>query len=316
MRLALILALPSLLAAQAPPTAEQLVEQRRFDEARVAFQAQLAKDKNDHNALYYMGRIVYAQDKSKEAVDWFEKAVKGNDNSAVYHLWLGRALGDEAQKASLFRQPFLARRVKNEFERSVQLDPKMIDARDGLVDFYSMAPGIMGGSTDAAKEQAGEIVKLNGVRGQLAFARIAQRKKDVAAEEAAYKAIITTMPDTAQGYYSLGAFYRRQGRWDDAFATYEQLLKLRPNEAFAHAAWGFTAAQSGKNHERGERELKYFFANLPKDAPAVTLSAAHFRLGQIYEKTARRDLAKAEYAEAVRINPQNADAKKALDAIK
>jgi len=312
-RLAILLAVPAILAGQTP---EQLFEQRKLDEARAAFQAQLAKDKNDANALYYMGRIALVQDSSSKAVDWFEKAVKRNDASALYHYWLGSALGDEAQKASKFRQPFLARRVKNEFERSVQLDPKMLEPRRGLVDFYSMAPGIMGGSMDAAREQAGEIVKLNTLQGHLAFARIAQQQKDVVAEEAAYKAIIAAMPDSAPGYYSLAGFYRRQSKWSDAFATYEQLMKLKPDEVIAHAGWGFTAAQSGSNLERGERELKFFQANLTKDVPTQTIAAAHFRLGQIYEKTARRDLAKMEYAEALRINPQHPDAKKALDALK
>lgn len=313
MRLAILIALPAFLAAQTP---EQLFEQRRFDEARSAFQAQLAKDKNDANALYYMGRIAKEQGKSSEAVDWFEKAVKRNDASALHHFWLGSALGDEAQKASKFRQPFLARRVKNEFERAVQLDPKMLEPRDGLVDFYSMAPGIMGGSMDAAKEQAGELVKLAAIRGQLAYARIAQRQKDPVAEEAAYKAAIASAPDSARGYYSLAAFYRRQSKWNDAFAIYEQLLKAKPDEMTARAGWGFTAAQSGTNLERGERELKLFLANLPKNAAFQTIAAAHFRLGQIYERTSRKELARGEYTEAVRINPQLVDAKKALDALK
>jgi tetratricopeptide (TPR) repeat protein len=313
MRLAVLLAIPTLLAAQTP---EQLFEQRKLDEARSAFQALLAKDKNDANALYYMGRIADAQDKSSEAVGWFEKAVKLNDGSALYHFWLGAALGDEAQKASKFRQPFLARRVKNQFERAVQLDPKMIEPRDGLVDFYSIAPGIMGGSMDAAKEQASELLRLDVIRGNLALGRIAQRQKDVAAEEAAYKAIITALPDTTQGYYSLGAFYRRQTRWADAFATYEQLMKVKPDEVTARVGWGITAAQSGTNLDRGERELKFFLANIPTAAATQTVAAAHFRLGQIYERTARKDLARAEYTEALRINPQLADAKKALDALK
>ncbi len=46
------------------------------------------------------------------------------------------------------------------------------------------------------------------------------------------------------------------------------------------------------------------------------LSGAHFRLGHIYEKTSRRDEAKAAYAEAVRINAQNVDARRALEALK
>jgi tetratricopeptide (TPR) repeat protein len=312
-RLAILLAIPVILSAQTP---EQLFQQGKLEQARAAFQSQLAKNKNDTSALYYMGRIADAQDKSSEAVDWFEKAVKLNENSALYHFWLGAALGDEAQKASKFRQPFLARRVKNEFERASQLDPKMIEPRDGLVDFYSIAPGIMGGSMDAAKEQAAEIVRLDAVRGHYAFARIAQRQRDVAAEEAAYRAVIAATPDSAQGYLSLGNLQRRQSKWTDAFATYEQLMQRQPDNVLARAVWGFTAAQSGTNLERGERELKFFLANLPKDVPTVTIAAAHFRLGQIYEKTARRDQAKTEYAEALRINPQHPEAKKAHDALK
>jgi len=312
-RLAILLAVPAILAGQTP---EQLFEQRKLDEARAAFQAQLAKDKNDANALYYMGRIALVQDSSSKAVDWIEKAVKRNDASALYHFWLGSALGEEAQKASKFRQPFLARRVKNEFERAVQLDPKMLAPRRGLVDFYSVAPGIMGGSMDAAREQAGEMVKLNAVRGHLAFAAIAQRQKDLAAEEAAYKAAIAAEPDTAQGYYSLAAFYRRQSKWSEAFATYEQLMKAKPDEVIARAGWGFTAAQSGTNLDRGERELKFFLANLNTDIPTPTIAAAHFRLGQIYEKTSRKEMAAAEYTEAFRINPQLLEARKALDALK
>jgi Tfp pilus assembly protein PilF len=46
------------------------------------------------------------------------------------------------------------------------------------------------------------------------------------------------------------------------------------------------------------------------------VSNAHWRLGQIYEKTSRRDLAKAEYNEALKMNPQNRNAKKSLEDLK
>lgn len=244
----LILALPAFLGAQSP---EQLFDQRRFDEAKAAFQAQLAKNKNDANALYYMGRIADEQGKSGEAVSWLEKAVKLNDNSAEYHFRLGSALGDEAQNASKFRQPFLARRVKSEFERAVHLDPAMLNARFGLVDFYTMAPSVMGGSMDKAKEQVIEIGKINPMQGHLAAARIALRQRDVAAEERELKAARQAAPDSAQPYYSLASFYRRNTRWDEAFATYDELMKAKPEEIIVHASYGIVAAISGRNLERG-----------------------------------------------------------------
>jgi len=303
---------PALLAAQTP---EELFQQRKLPEARAAFQAQLSKDKNDAHALYYMGRIAALENKSGEAVDWFEKAVKRADSNATYHLWLGNALGEEAQKANKFRQPFLARRVKSEFERAVQLDPKMLDARQGLVDFYSIAPGIMGGSMEKAKEQVAEIGKLNPMRGHWSMARLLARQKDMAGAEREYRAAIAAAPDSSLGYSYLGQLLRSQGRWDEAFETYEQHMKARPDDPSPHANWGVTAAMSGKNLERGERELKYWLEHRPPTASTVIQSGIHFQLGRIYQQQSSTELAKQQFAESLRLNPQNQDAKKALAAL-
>jgi tetratricopeptide (TPR) repeat protein len=297
-------------------TAEQLFEARRYPEARAAFEVRLAKEKNDAAAMYYMGRIAIVQNRSGEAVDWLEQAIARDDANALYHFWLGSALGTEAQRASKLRQPFLARRVKNEFERAVQLDPATIEARLGLVDFYSVAPGIMGGSMDKAKEQAAALAKLSDLYGHLALARIAERVKDTTGAEREYKAAIVASPDSLTPYYSLGGFYRRIARWDDAFATYDAAAKRSPELALPRALYGITAAQSGMNMERGESELKFYLANVPPDASPITISAVHQRLGQLYERTGRRELATGEYTEALRVNARNQDAKKALDALK
>lgn len=266
--------------------------------------------------FFEKGRAAMEQRKSKEAMEWFEKAVKLNDTSAVYHLWYGRALGDEAQKANKLRQPFLARKVKHEFERAVQLDPKLVDARMGLVDFYSIAPGVMGGSMDNAKAQAAEIAKLSPLHGHLATARIAARQKDLVAEETAYRAAIAAAPDSTLAYYRLAGLYRRQTKWREALDTFDALIRVRPDDMFAHANYGTTAAAAGLELERGERELKYFLANPPKETQPATMSTVHFRLGHIYERTERKELAKSEYDQAVKLNPQNQDAKKALAALK
>ena len=92
-------------------------------------------------------------------------------------------------------------------------------------------------------------------------------------------------------------------------------MKMRPDEMPVHLTWAGTAAQSGKNLERGEREAKYYLENA-KDAPIANMSNTHWRLGQIYEKTARKELAKTEYGEALKLNPQNQNAKKSLEGLK
>src|SRR5919107_1945329 len=115
--------------------------------------------------MHCMGRIAVAKDQGGDAVDWFEKAVRANDKSSLHHLWLGNALGNQAEHTNKLKLPFLARRIKGEFDKAVQLHPTSIDARHGLIQFYSHAPGVMGGSMDKAKEQAREIAKLNAMRG-------------------------------------------------------------------------------------------------------------------------------------------------------
>lgn len=315
---ALFLLLASTLAAQTP--AETLFKQGKYEDAKRAFQAQLATNPRDANALFHLGRIAEEQDRHSEAVDWYEKALKINDTSATYHFWLGSATGALAQRASKIKQPFLARKVKGAFERAVQLDPQMLEPRYGLVDFYTMAPGVMGGSKEKARQQAEEIKKLHPFRGHFMDARIAARENNPAAEGQAYEAALaaakTSAPDSLAPWYSLANWYRRNNRADEAFAIYDSIMQRKPDEMPVHASFGVTASLTGKQLERGERELKFYLANPPKDALPQTLSFVRYHLGQIYEKTARRDAARAEYAEAIRLNDQNADAKKALAALR
>lgn len=309
----MLLAIPAMLSAQSP---EDHFREGRLDEARAAFQARLRENRADANAMYHLGRIALAQGQAGDAAEWLDKAVKRDDGNALYHYWLGSALGEEASSASKLRQPFLARRVKSSFERAVALDPAMIDARLGLVDFYSVAPGVMGGSMDKAREQANEIVKLNPMRGHLALARVAARQRDTAAEERELRAAIAAAPDSLPGYLNLASMFRRHSRWDDAFAVYETLMQVRPDEIVARALYGITAGQSGTNMERGERELDFYLANKPADASPITVSAVYYRLGQIYERTGRAAKARGAYDEAVRLNPRNSDAKNARAALK
>ena len=307
---------PRVVGAQCSGAAQEAFQERRWDDARAAAQAQLNDGPRHAPTLYCMGRIAYATGNSGEAVDWFEKAIKVDGNNAGFHLWLGTALGDETQRANKLRQPFLARRVKSEFERAVALDPSSIDARHGLIQFYIVAPSIMGGSMERAKAQAAEIGKLNVMRGHLEMAALFDREKNTVAADSAYKAAVEASPDSLAGYYGLGAFYQRHTRWDDAFATYERLIQMRPAEVVAHFQYGRTAALSGKNLERGERELKSLLDEPPKDFPPVSVAATYLRLGNIYEKQGKTDLARSAYEQSVKLNPKSDEARKALAALK
>jgi tetratricopeptide (TPR) repeat protein len=198
----------------------------------------------------------------------------------------------------------------------VALDPSSLDGRSALADFYTQAPGVMGGSMDKAKEQAREITKLNAWRGHYEMAALLERDKDVAGAEKEYAAAVAAAPDSTLPYQYLGSFYRRQKRWDDAIRNYETGLQHRPDAGGLRLNIAYTINLSGQNLERGEHETRTWLAAAPADAPKVNIATAHYLLGQFAEKAGKKDVAKAEYQQALGLVPNHADAKRALEALK
>jgi tetratricopeptide (TPR) repeat protein len=301
--------------AQCAPGVQKLITDRRYDEAKAQMTAVIAKTPADNAAHECLGRISSAMERHREAVAHYEKAIRINDNVASHHLWLGNALGELADSTSKIKLPFLARRIKGEFERTVQLDPASVDGRSGLVEFYSQAPGVMGGSREKAQEQIREIIKLNPMRGHWKQADLHMREKKVGDAEKEYIAAEQAAPDSAIASYTLGSFYQGQQRWSDAFAVYDRMERRFPAEWLVRFQIGRTAALSGERMERGERELRALISAPPADMTKATLAGAHHRLGMILERQGRMELARAEYQQAVAINPNNADAKKSLAAL-
>jgi Tfp pilus assembly protein PilF len=263
-------------------------------------------------AHYREGRAALMRDRAGDAIHAFERAIAAERSNPDYHYWLGTALGVEAQRASRFKQASLGRRARDEFERAVAIDPRHIGARQGLVQFYTLAPGIIGGSMSKARAQAGEIAKISAYHGHLAHGMVAERSKDAAGAQRAYEAAVAASPDSAGGYLALGLLHQRGERWDDAFAAYERLLRARPDETTVLYHIGRAAALSGRQLARGEQALERYLANPPKEATAYNVSRAHQRLAAIHARQGRKDLARRQYELAVKVDGHNGEAKKAL----
>lgn len=308
--------LASTAHAQCVPAIQRLMQERKNDEAKKEMLSVLARTPDDDKAHECLGRVLMAMERPKEAAGHFEKAIKIDDKVTTHHLWLGDALGSLADSTNKIKLPFLARRIKSEFERAVALDPTSIDGRHGLIQFYSQAPGVMGGRMDKAFEQIREIAKLNSMRGHREMALLLSRDKKFAEMEREYLAARKESPDSVITSSWLGTFYEEQARWPEAMSVYDEMLRQFPEETQVHFLFGRAAAIGGLQLDRGEKELKLYIANPPKAVAPVSLAAAHHRLGMIYEKQGRKDLARAEYQTALTINPNSENAKKSLAAMK
>lgn len=248
----------------------------------------------------------------------FERAVAADERNGTYHLWLGRAVGQQASTASAVRQPFMARRIKAEFERAVALDPALIDARDGLIQFYLMAPGFMGGSAEKAREQQREIARRSAYRGHLAAANIAWSAKDTAGTERAIRAAVSAAPDSIITVITLAQRQSSWGRTEAAFATLDEFLARHPRDIAVRFQVGRLAAMSGEQLPRAENMLRGLLAE-PEWEPTSSRpsrAAVHYRLGIVLEKSGRRSDAKTSYARALALDPQLKPAKDALAALR
>lgn len=257
-------------------------------------------------------------DKPEQAERKFEQAIKAEPGVGLYHLWLGRAVGTQAQRASIVRQPFLARRVKAEFERAVELDPTLIDARDGLISFYLQAPGVMGGSIEKAKEQQRLIAAQDVMRGHSAAVNIAWHQRDTVGTERALRAMVATAPDSLFPVLRLGQMQAQWGRTSAAFETFDAWLATHPDDIAMRFQVARLAAISGAQLPRGERILRDLLAlpEWPTGGSRPGRAAVHFRLGMVLEKSGRKEDARASYEASLKLDPNFQLAKDALAALK
>ena len=128
-------------------------------------------------ALMERGRAALDRQDPQSALDVLQHAVAENPTSADAHYLLGIAYGNLAERASVFRQPVLARHARDEFERAVKLDPNHLDARWSLVQYYTLAPRYLGGGEEKAREQARQIGRRDASFGRRASDFIMKRNE-------------------------------------------------------------------------------------------------------------------------------------------
>src|SRR5262249_34917296 len=157
-----------------------------------------------------------------------------------------------------------------------------------------------------AKEQAAEIQKRDAYRGTFAYARIAEDQKDHAGAERIYRSAVAAFPESLSARYALGLYLTRGERVDEAFALFDSGLAAHPDDLNALYQIGRTGALSGKQLDRAEQALKTFLAAPQRENTPRPVSA-HWRLGMVYEKQGRKDLAAEEYRKSLAIDPDYAE---------
>ena len=182
MRLATFVLLVGLCATSAAVAAAEddvrsLLEDGRWKRARAVLEPRVKANPTDAEAAAMLSRVRLAYGDLEGAVGLAETAVKLNGQEAEYHWILARACGEQARKASLLKQFGLAKRLRQEAEAAIALDPKHIQSRLYLVSYYAGAPGIAGGDPKKAERIAAEVAAIDPAWGHMARARLVEETK-------------------------------------------------------------------------------------------------------------------------------------------
>ena len=258
---------------------------------------------------YWLGRCYYELRDYSNAVSELEKATQLDPNSSVYHDWLGRGYGQEAARERSF---LLARRVKKEFQAAVQDGPSNIDARRDLEEYLLQAPWIVGGSKDDALAQANAIAQVDAVEGHLAKAEYetAIGKPDLAVAE--YNAAMSLKPRSIDPYLEVANYYGLEGDGGQMTALVEQASQASPKDSRLPFYVGVAHILSGTDFSLAEENLKSYLATAPERSDWPSHSIARYWLGQLYEKQGDKMAAAEQYRDALGLDPDNREAKRAL----
>lgn len=348
--------LPLIAALAFPVTAfaddiQDLMERGRWKEARAAVETLVKAKPNDARAVGLMSRVKLAFNSPDEALALAEKAVTLDPKSADAHYQLASVCGSMAQRAGKLKAFSLARRLRKEAEQALAIDPGHLDARETLMQFYSLAPGIVGGDDKKAAAMAEEITKVDRARGLLAQAELAARAKKpqgaaalydqaVEADPSSYgarmtlarylsddgrkqydqaekhaRAAIAIDPGRAGGYSMLAALHVLRERWTDLDAILAESERQVPGNLIPHYTAARTLIVASKDLPRAERYLRQYLAHEPEGG-APSPAHAHWRLGNALEKQGRNPEAVKELEASLAINPQLDEAKKDLKRLK
>jgi tetratricopeptide (TPR) repeat protein len=232
-------------------------------------------------------RARFAAGQFDAAVTECEQAVKQEPNNSDFHLWLGRATGEKADKASFVNAYGLAKKARGEFEEAVRLNPRNVEALDDLGDFYRQAPGVVGGGVDKAQNIAAQLDKIDAARAHKLRGHIAGQQKDFATEEKEFKLAVSVDPHSASSLTSLASFYARRKQYDQMDAAIKGAVAAAKNDKHQAVALYDSAGlliKTDRDAAMAASLLDTYLASPGKteEAPAF---AAHIQLARLRAKS-------------------------------
>lgn len=293
-------------------SARQQFDAGQYPQAATTLRAALERNPRDAAFHYWLARCYFELRDYDHAVQSAERSVQLDPGESVYHLWLGRAYGRRAEQAGWFAGFSLAKKSRREFEEAVRLDPSNLLAQRDLIEFYRRAPGIVGGGEDKAWKQAEALAAVDAVEGHLARGELWADKKKPEQAEQEYRLALAAKPQRLDAYLEVADFYLKRHDAVHMREVLEAARGLDPSDRRLTYYCGVVRVLAGDGLEEAEQCLKTYVTSVPPRSDLPSHADAHDWLGRLYEHQGKCAAARAQYQEALEINPHSKSAHEGL----
>jgi tetratricopeptide (TPR) repeat protein len=273
----------------------------RADDAISRLRSSLTTNPADAEAHNLLCRVYYQEERWDDAIHECETAVRLMPQESEYHLWLGRADGEKADKIHSIKAYGLAKKVRDEFERAVQLDGSNVDALSDLGEFYTAAPGIVGGGKKKAQDVAQTLERYGPAQAHQLKGRLAEKDKNLTLAETEFKAAVEASSQSADAWMALASFYSRHRQSDRMQEALHAGIDADAKSAKPHgAALVDGASLLSRNNLEPQlaiQQLRLYLAspNKSADSPAFQV---HAQLSRLLEQQGDHEGAQEQIAAA------------------
>ncbi len=307
----LLLIAPS--TASLADSAKDMLAAGRIDEAITELNGRISSAPADAESFNLLCRAYFALGDWDRAESSCKKAIALDQGNGRYHRWLGRVYGEKADRANFLSAASLAGKAREELERAVQLNPKDVEARVDLAEFYFEAPGIVGGGQDKARAQAKVIGATAPAREHWVYARIAEKNRDLAAAEREYHLMIEASNGDSEAWLNLALFFRHQKRFDEMEQTLIKTSQAPMSKPDVLVDAAQNLLRTGRNPVLAIQLLRRYLDYGPvEEAPAFK---AHYVLGVLLEKQGDKTGAAREYRASLSLARSFGIAQQALNRV-
>lgn len=286
---------PALAQTFSDAALENLHLAQRHDELRRVAGTRLAAKADDEQAVLGLAvAALRANDAAprKAAIAAAEACVERAPKAAACHWALGTVLGVQAMSEGMMAAGRSLGRVREALVAAHELAPAWWPARSSLVEFYVVAPGMMGGSLSKAEVLARTAPTADGRKALEARMAIQREQPDAAlAVFAALKpGSDAALDEDVRNWGRAAAFNLvNAGQPAKAQAWFEAQMRERPNDALPPYGLARVLAETGKP---AEALPLYERASKGRDAAELPIA---YRMGLAQQMLGQTDAAKSSY---------------------